>query len=201
MSGSSLREAAQQGDLRYLNVLLKGGSNPCSSDADGLTALHFASWNGHVDCVEALCVNDLGHATQRSKPLKGDDEETASKRMVSCINLRTRAGWSALHIAAMGAFDAARVVSLLLAMGCDSRALDAKGLLACDVAKMHDSLDAAEILDAPRESPFKSQRPAFEPSCRPRPRRSAPCLGGSNAPRGRHAQVPSCAAPGGLVCQ
>ena len=43
-----LREAASQGDTEYLTELLKGGANPCSSDENGLCAVHLAAWNGHV---------------------------------------------------------------------------------------------------------------------------------------------------------
>ena len=63
MSGSVLREAAAQGDVEYLKELLETGGNPCSTDDNGLNALHFAVWNGHVEAVELLVVNDVGCPT------------------------------------------------------------------------------------------------------------------------------------------
>ena len=58
-----LREAAAQGDVEYLKELLETGGNPCSTDDNGLNALHFAVWNGHVEAVELLVVNDVGCPT------------------------------------------------------------------------------------------------------------------------------------------
>ena len=68
MSGSVLREAAAQGDVEYLKELLETGGNPCSTDDNGLNALHFAVWNGHVDAVELLVVNDVGCKKSISRP-------------------------------------------------------------------------------------------------------------------------------------
>ena len=193
MSGTVLRETAAQGDAGYLRELLTGGGNPCSTDENGLTPLHFATWNGHVECVEILVVNDLGYPSAPGKEelaklrakedyeerlglnhaggsrvtekredapemikarrrleeareaaeagstviggvayagkrRDADAEEKAerereeaealekerSKPMVSCITLRTKAGWTPLHIAAMGAFNCVETATVLL---------------------------------------------------------------------------------------
>lgn len=60
MSGDSLRVAAERGYADDVIATLEGGANPCSRDRWGLTALHFAVWNGHVECTKIMCANDMG---------------------------------------------------------------------------------------------------------------------------------------------
>ena len=60
MSGEDLRLRAEMGDVEGLKLALSGGANPCSRDHMGLTALHYAVWNGHLNCVEVLCANHIG---------------------------------------------------------------------------------------------------------------------------------------------
>lgn len=90
MSGDQLRHAAIIGDANRLSHLLSGGANPCSADAEagGMTALHYAAWNGHADCVVRLLANDRG-----KMPGTGED--------ASCVDLTTEAGCTALHLCAM----------------------------------------------------------------------------------------------------
>lgn len=57
----------------------------------GLTALHYATWNGHVRCVEVLCINDLGR-----------DEAGLQRR---CIDLQSCKGFTSLHLAAADGVD------------------------------------------------------------------------------------------------
>lgn len=52
----------------------------------GLSALHYATWNGHVRCVEVLCINDIGR------------DENGLQR--SCIDLQSCKGFTSLHLAA-----------------------------------------------------------------------------------------------------
>jgi hypothetical protein len=42
MSGDALRNAAQQGNDKFLRTILKDRTNPCSADNFSLTALHYA---------------------------------------------------------------------------------------------------------------------------------------------------------------
>uniref|UniRef100_A0A7S4VTH5 Uncharacterized protein n=1 Tax=Ditylum brightwellii TaxID=49249 RepID=A0A7S4VTH5_9STRA len=88
MSGDQLRNFAVVGYFLELKNLLAGGANPCSVDEKGLTALHYAVWNGHLQCVEILVANHWGkhHET-------GD--------VCSSINLQSKTGYTALHIVAM----------------------------------------------------------------------------------------------------
>lgn len=52
----------------------------------GLSALHYAAWNGNVECVETLCINDIGR------------DKAGLQR--SCIDLKSCKGFTALHLAA-----------------------------------------------------------------------------------------------------
>ncbi|CAN0437892.1 unnamed protein product, partial [Laminaria digitata] len=49
----------------------------------GLSALHYAAWNGHVRCVEVLCINDIGR------------DDAGHQR--SCVDLQSCKGFTALH--------------------------------------------------------------------------------------------------------
>ena len=177
MSGASLREAAAQGDEISLCSLLRGGANPCSADKNGLVALHYAVWNGHLRCVEILAVNDLG------VPTRFEDEMEALKQrlrgevpsagpaagvkrgMVSCLNLATKAGWTALHIAAMGAREGAASARILLHAGCDARIRDKNGLTPAEVAAVHEHDDLAALLGAPRPA-VEDRRLYMEDLCK-----------------------------------
>ncbi|KAJ8600085.1 hypothetical protein CTAYLR_001905 [Chrysophaeum taylorii] len=139
MSGSSLRDAAAHGETAYLVELLKGGANPCSTDENGLCALHYAAWNGYGECVDYLVVNDLGHTK--------DDDGYAS-----CVKLRTKAGWSALHIAALGCLRAEEIVERLLMAGVDPSLVDETGLTALEIALDNGNRAVAEVLSQPRPS-------------------------------------------------
>ncbi|EGB06834.1 hypothetical protein JL722_410 [Aureococcus anophagefferens] len=235
MSGTVLRETAAQGDATYLRELILGGGNPCSSDENGLCPLHFATWNGHVECVELLVVNDLGVASApseedlkklrakedyearmgtgsalaggagritkvsedgrerakaarkldearlaaeqgstviggsrytgksrnwreeeedaRRKQEEAEAEKEKKKPMVSCINLTTKAGWTALHIAAMGAFNGVETATILLLAGCDPTLRDENGHTAYDVAINSRNVACAALL--------RKRRPQF----------------------------------------
>jgi len=60
MSGCELRQAAIDGNFDVVKDFIVKRCNPCSTDEYGLTALHYAVWNGHVECVKLLVCNTLG---------------------------------------------------------------------------------------------------------------------------------------------
>ena len=60
MSGSDLRKAASDGNAVVLRDFIEQRCNPCSVDEYGLSPLHYAVWNGHVECVKLLICNTLG---------------------------------------------------------------------------------------------------------------------------------------------
>ena len=47
-------EAAQNGKITICKLLLSEGADPMIADANGFTALHFASLNGHANIVKLL---------------------------------------------------------------------------------------------------------------------------------------------------
>lgn len=87
---------------------------------DGLTALHLAVWNGHLECVEGLCANDVG------KNKEGVDE--------SSINYRTCGGYTALHLAALGGLEPVKTISILVKAGADLSVKDRMERTAYEVA-------------------------------------------------------------------
>ncbi|KAH8097984.1 hypothetical protein JL720_904 [Aureococcus anophagefferens] len=162
MSGTVLRETAAQGDATYLRELILGGGNPCSSDENGLCPLHFATWNGHV---EGSTVIGGSRYTGKSRNWREEEEDARRKQeeaeaekekkkpMVSCINLTTKAGWTALHIAAMGAFNGVETATILLLAGCDPTLRDENGHTAYDVAINSRNVACAALL--------RKRRPQF----------------------------------------
>jgi len=60
MSGPEQRQAAIDGDFDSLKEYIIKRCNPCSVDEYGLSALHYAAWNGHIECVKLLVCNTLG---------------------------------------------------------------------------------------------------------------------------------------------
>lgn len=60
MSGAELRKAAVDGNHEALKEFILKRCNPCSVDEYGLSPLHYAVWNGHVECVKLLVCNTLG---------------------------------------------------------------------------------------------------------------------------------------------
>ena len=120
MSGDTLRRAASQGQAEYLKKLLAAGSNPCSVDEIGATALHHAVWNGHEDAVKVLLINDRG--------------TNDSGARAWALQQQTNAGWSALHVSAVEGLNAPDVIKLLLFAGVDQTLRDVDGRTAEELA-------------------------------------------------------------------
>lgn len=60
MSGEDLRLAAINGDHVVLKDYILQRCNPCSVDEYGLSPLHYAVWNAHIECVKLLVCNTRG---------------------------------------------------------------------------------------------------------------------------------------------
>uniref|UniRef100_A0A7S2K9U8 Uncharacterized protein n=1 Tax=Leptocylindrus danicus TaxID=163516 RepID=A0A7S2K9U8_9STRA len=134
MSGENLRSAAIIGDLNQVKELIAGGANPCSVDDDGMTPLHYAAWNGHIDCVEFLVVNDKGIST-----------ETGEK--YSCINIQTKScGYTALHLCVKSGIETKKCCQALLFAGADPNITDDLAKLPFDLAKNNGMDEVAEII-------------------------------------------------------
>lgn len=139
MSGDALRSAAQQGDDKFIRTILKDRTNPCSADNFGLTALHYAVWNGHTDrhieCIKWLVCNHMGINKEGSK--------------VTSLNLRSCKGYTALHLACLDApkWNAKQIVTLLLISGCDRDIADNDGYSALDLADENANVGALEAFN------------------------------------------------------
>jgi len=98
MSGIDQRIAAMNGDDGLLKQYIEARCNVCStgkyctvwlpltvvtltyyvmSDEFGLTPLHYAVWNGHVECVKLLVCNTLG--------VDKDGNRASSLAITSCL--------------------------------------------------------------------------------------------------------------------
>ncbi|KAG5187935.1 ankyrin repeat protein, partial [Tribonema minus] len=98
----------------------------------GLTALHYAVFNGNTLCVEVLCANASGH--------------DANGHHCSCIDMVSTMGCTALHLAAAEASNAAAIIEILLSSGADAAIRDGQGRTAADVAAEKGRHQYAEVL-------------------------------------------------------
>lgn len=77
-----LRHAARVNDVDSLRSYCLLKTNPCSVDEHGLTALHYAVWNGNVDCVKYLVMNPRGITKDRQR--------------ISCVSLQSNVGYTGI---------------------------------------------------------------------------------------------------------
>ena len=93
-----LHNAAHNGDINAVKLLLAGKANVNAKDNQGMTPLHEAARGGYKDIVELLLANKAE------------------------VNAKTKNGWTPLHEAAFGGNK--EVVALLLAHGADVNAVN-----------------------------------------------------------------------------
>lgn len=87
MSGDDLRDCCKFNRYEELKEFLECRANPCSSDEYGLTPLHYAIWNGHLECIKYLIMNPQGITRNRER--------------IPCINLKSCMGYTPLHLLAL----------------------------------------------------------------------------------------------------
>ena len=68
-SYNNIHEAAEAGDLFAIENFMRDGQDPNMLDQYGMTALHYAAANGHIEVVEWLIVN--GGAFMNAKNSQG----------------------------------------------------------------------------------------------------------------------------------
>jgi ankyrin repeat protein len=87
MSGVELRYVSTHGKQEQLKEYLRLKANPCSVDEFGLSALHYAVWNGHIECVKLLVSNDFGVDSKGKK--------------CSCLNLVSDMGYTGFQFSVL----------------------------------------------------------------------------------------------------
>jgi len=100
---SPVADAAAQGDLEAVRTLLRGGADVNAAQGDGMTALHWAALQGHVEMAKVLIY--------------------AGASLESTTRL---GGYTPLHLAGMRA--QAGVMAVLLKSGSDVHALTTTGV-------------------------------------------------------------------------
>ena len=143
MSGDQLRNFAILGNEQQLRALLQGGANPCSVDQEGLTALHYAVWNNHVDCMKVLVAN-----------CDGTDE---SGTHCSSLSMKSDIGLTALHLSVMEGSDAFMCRYLTMA-GCDISIKDNLDRTSYMIAKETGNKEAADFLKQTKKLKVTSEQ-------------------------------------------
>lgn len=105
----NLRRAAKNNEIERVNFLLDQGEDVNQRDADGNTALHYASMNGHLAVVNRLL----------------------DAPMID-VNFQDNEGWTALHFASFS--DYPDIVQKLLDHDADPSIKDNGGLSPIDIA-------------------------------------------------------------------
>ncbi len=133
-------------NLVYVQSLLEGGANPCSTDSDGLTALHFAAFAGHHAVLCLLLSNDIG-----------TDMDTGER--LSCLDMRSDCGYTPLMMAVYaggstvyggcgkGTGEEMFCVRELVMSGAAIDAMDNLGRTAKDIAREVENVEAYEYLE------------------------------------------------------
>jgi hypothetical protein len=138
-----IHDAAKNGDLATVQILIKSDPNLVSSkDDDGMTPLHWATKNGHKEVVEFLLAHKAevnAKAGDLSTPLYlaavYDRRDIAEVLLAHGAdpNAKDHEGDTPLHLAAEHGF--ADVAELLLAHGADVNAVDSDGMTPLHMAQ------------------------------------------------------------------
>ncbi|QQR49159.1 ankyrin repeat domain-containing protein [bacterium] len=126
----SIHKAAQHGNAEDLQRLIKNGANVNTKCDDDATPLHYAAFNGHVECVKIL----LGEKD-------------------IFVNVHTKlCGSTPLHFAARN--NHFEIVQLLLKKGASFNATDRDGFTPEERAEFNDFFDMARYLGNVRHAQF-----------------------------------------------
>ncbi|XP_056586420.1 ankyrin-2b isoform X3 [Triplophysa dalaica] len=119
-SNTSFLRAARAGNIDKVLEFLKGGVDICTSNQNGLNALHLAAKEGHLDLVQGLLD-------------KGSSVDSATKK-----------GNTALHIAALA--GQAEVVKILVKRGADINGQSQNGFTPLYMASQENHIDVVRYL-------------------------------------------------------
>uniref|UniRef100_A0A3Q2YKZ3 Uncharacterized protein n=1 Tax=Hippocampus comes TaxID=109280 RepID=A0A3Q2YKZ3_HIPCM len=177
-----------EGRLHMSTLLLEKGGPPLESrDPEGRTALHVASWRGHVDAVDLLLKHGAdpnaqdveGRPPLHSAAWTGRVDVGRRLLLASTvdINLACHQGATALSVAAQQ--GRADVVALLLEGGADPNHVDKHGRTPVKVARRHGRAEAVRLLESSGAEP----RRGADSSSRQDP--DLQCAGERGRPHGR----------------
>ncbi len=118
-------KAAKRGDLKTVQTLIGGNADLLTAkDKDGSTALHCASWKGHVGVVEYLLDSGAN---------------------INAHNENTHWGTTPLHAAAHG--NQRKVAELLLERGAGKEAKNLNGRTAYEETFIHNATAVRRLLE------------------------------------------------------
>ncbi|XP_019727470.1 ankyrin repeat domain-containing protein 50 [Hippocampus comes] len=157
-----------EGRLHMSTLLLEKGGPPLESrDPEGRTALHVASWRGHVDAVDLLLKHGAdpnaqdveGRPPLHSAAWTGRVDVGRRLLLASTvdINLACHQGATALSVAAQQ--GRADVVALLLEGGADPNHVDKHGRTPVKVARRHGRAEAVRLLESSGAEPRRGAVP------------------------------------------
>ena len=145
-----LLQASIFGKVDIVKNLIKCGANPCYVDDQGLTALHYAVWNGDYHLIEYLAEHSEGHIQHG---IKG----------YSCLNMQTVCGYTALHIAIQsGSSNMKEICKVLVSNGSDPEIRDHNGESSIDLAQSLKYSDVLDILIDKNLRTFKQERASIQ---------------------------------------
>jgi ankyrin repeat protein len=151
-----LRDAAREGRIQVVSVVLAQGTDPNVPDEDGRTALMLAAYNGSTDIVRLLIgkgapvnAQDGAGRTALMYAASGPNYQTVQLLLDNQAdpNVADRAeGWTALMFAA--AEGQADVVQTLLRYGADATLRDVDGESARDFAINNGHAKIVQMLES-----------------------------------------------------
>jgi hypothetical protein len=152
--------ACTVGDAAWLKRCMSSRFDPSTTDKEGLTCLHLAAKNGHIDCLRYLldsCRCDVDEAETTSGrtalhfSVSNRRSPQTSLQVAKLLlergadpNRQSEEGWTSLHVAASNGH--ARCLKRLLEHGADIHLSDSQGRTACDIATLHGHFECARLL-------------------------------------------------------